>query len=276
MPTCRSRFVAIAAAVLSAALPCPAAAQHGLPVTPAHGQPLPIPGRSMVITRYGIVAASQPLAASAGVHMLEMGGNAVDAAIAANAANGLMEPAMNGVGGDLFAIVYIAKSGKIYGLNSSGWSASGMTPELLASRGLKRIPLRGIWGVTVPGAVAGWQALHDRFGTLPFADLFAPAIWIADHGVPISSAVATWIRQSTAVLTRLPATKRIFAKPDDTLYSFGELFQQPALAQTLRSVANDGASYMYTGAWARHFVMPTSRAASSGAPASHPPPPLRR
>src|SRR6185437_12079575 len=104
MPTCRSRFVAIAAAVLSAAFPCPAAAQHGLPATPAHGQPLPIPGRSMVITRYGIVAAS------AGVHMLEMGGNAVDAAIAANAANGLMEPAMNGVGGDLFAIVYIAKT----------------------------------------------------------------------------------------------------------------------------------------------------------------------
>ncbi|MGH7648447.1 MAG: gamma-glutamyltransferase, partial [Gemmatimonadaceae bacterium] len=83
----------------------------------------------MVITRYGIVAASQPLAASAGVHMLELGGNAVDAAIAANAANGLMEPAMNGVGGDLFAIVYIAKTGQIYGLNSSGWSASGMTPE---------------------------------------------------------------------------------------------------------------------------------------------------
>src|SRR5574337_264257 len=101
MPIRRHRSRAFLLALIIAAAPSALPAQHGLPVMPAHGQPLPIPGRSMVITRYGIVAASQPLAATAGVHMLELGGNAVDAAIAANAANGLMEPAMNGVGGDL-------------------------------------------------------------------------------------------------------------------------------------------------------------------------------
>ena len=249
MPTCRSRFVAIAAAVLSAALPCSAVAQHGLPVTPEHGQPLPIPGRSMVITRYGIVAASQPLAASAGVHMLEMGGNAVDAAIAANAANGLMEPAMNGVGGDLFAIVYIAKTGEIYGLNSSGWSASGMTPELLASKGLERIPVRGIWGVTVPGAVAGWQALHDRFGTLPFSTLLEPAIQYATEGFPVTEVIAnTWAEYSRTLEATPDAAKTYLI--DGHTPREGEIFRNPDLARTLTRIAQNGRDGFYKGATA--------------------------
>ena len=253
MPTCRSRFVAIAAAVLSAALPSPAAAQHGLPVTPAHGQPLPIPGRSMVITRYGIVAASQPLAASAGVHMLELGGNAVDAAIAANAANGLMEPAMNGVGGDLFAIVYIAKSGKLYGLNSSGWSATGMTPELLASRGLKRIPLRGIWGVTVPGAVAGWQALHDRFGKLPFSTLLAPAIRYAREGFPVTEVIADTWAEYLRTLAATPDAARTYLIDGHTPRE-GEIFRNPDLAQTLTRIAEHGRDGFYRGATANAIL----------------------
>src|SRR5262247_3695434 len=129
-----------------------------------------VAGRSRIATTLGIVAASQPLAARAGVQMLERGGTAADAAIAANAALGLMEPAMNGMGGDLFAIVYEAKTGKIYGLNSSGWSPTGMTVEYLAAHGVHdHLPRRGIFTVTVPGAVAGWDALRTKFGKLDFA-----------------------------------------------------------------------------------------------------------
>ncbi|HEX5437203.1 MAG TPA: gamma-glutamyltransferase [Gemmatimonadaceae bacterium] len=253
MRSFRRHVVAIAAAALSAALPLPAAAQRGLPKMPAHGQPLPIPGRSMVITRYGIVAASQPLAATAGVHMLEMGGNAVDAAIAANAANGLMEPAMNGVGGDLFAIVYIAKTGKIYGLNSSGWSATGMTPQLMASKGLKRIPLRGIWGVTVPGAVAGWQALHDRFGKLPLSTLLAPAIQYAKEGFPVTEVIAdTWAEYLRTLEARPNAAKTYLI--DGHTPREGEIFKNPDLARTLTRIAQQGRKGFYTGPTAQAIL----------------------
>src|SRR5581483_11829635 len=131
-------------------------------------------GRSRIATTYGIVAASQPLAARAGTQILERGGSAVDAAIAANAVMGLVEPEMNGVGGDLFAIVYDAGTGTLHGLNAGGWSPSGLTPALLTSRGYTQMPDLGIHSVTVPGAVAGWVALASRFGRLPFGHLMAP------------------------------------------------------------------------------------------------------
>ena len=121
-------------------------------------------GRSMVISRYGIVAAESPLAAQAGVQMLEHGGNAVDAAVAANAMMGVVAPMSNGIGGDLFAIVYDAKSGKLYGLNASGWAPAGLTIDFLKKQGLHDMPGDGIYSVTVPGAVDGWQKLLDRFG----------------------------------------------------------------------------------------------------------------
>src|ERR1044071_6294028 len=145
------------------------------------GQRPPVVGRSIVATQRGIVAASHPLAARAGVEMLERGGNAVDAAIAANAAMGLMEPAMNGIGGDLFVLYYEAKTGKTYGLNSSGWAPSGLTPEFLRSKGYASMPQSGIYSVTVPGAVAGWDALRSRFGTKPFSEILAPAIYYPEH-----------------------------------------------------------------------------------------------
>ncbi len=160
---------ALAAALVTAALlgawACNRApsARQGQPMNPP-----PVPGRSVVATRYGIVASSQPLASAAGVLMLEQGGNAVDAAIAANATLGVTEPMMNGVGGDLFAIVYLAKSKQLYGLNSSGWSATGMDPDFLAAKGVTAMPRLGVYSVTVPGAVAGWDALRGRFGTLGF------------------------------------------------------------------------------------------------------------
>src|SRR5215212_746022 len=128
-------------------------------------------GRSRVATKYGIVAASQPLAARAGVQVLEQGGNAVDAAIAANAVMGLVEPQSNGIGGDLFAIVYEAATGTLHGLNSHGWAPRALTPAVLKSRGLAAMPANGIHTVTVPGCVAGWDALRTRFGSLPMEDL---------------------------------------------------------------------------------------------------------
>src|SRR4051794_35553319 len=152
-------------------------------------------GRSRVATRYGIVAASQPLAARAGVQILERGGNAIDAAIAANAVMGLVEPAMNGIGGDLFAIVYEGRTKRLYGLNAGGWAPTGLTPALLKARGFQQMPKTGIYAVTVPGAVAGWDALRARFGKLPMSDLLAPAIFYAEHGYPVSEMVAaTWAR----------------------------------------------------------------------------------
>src|SRR6202158_4997675 len=121
-------------------------------------------GRSMVISRGGIVAAESPLAAQAGVRILERGGNAVDAAIATNAMMGVVEPMMNGIGGDLFVIVYDAKANKLYGLNASGWAPKRLTIEYLRGKGIRSMPQQGVNAITVPGAVDGWQKLADKFG----------------------------------------------------------------------------------------------------------------
>ena len=133
-------------------------------------------GRSRVATTLGIVAASQPLAAQAGARVLERGGHAVDAAIAANAVLGVVEPEMNGIGGDLFAIVYDAATDAVVGLNASGWSPNGASIARLASNGFDEMPADGIWSVTVPGAVAGWDALRRRFGRMEMSQLLAAAV----------------------------------------------------------------------------------------------------
>src|SRR2546429_3100245 len=147
---------------------------------------LPVPGRSIAASQHGVAACSQPLAAQAAVQILQRGGNAVDAAIAANSTQGLMEPTSNGIGGDLFAIVYLAKEDKLYGLNASGWSPAGMTLEFFKAQGLEgELPYHGVYTVTVPGAVAGWAALPQRFGRLPLATDLAPAIWYAENGFPV-------------------------------------------------------------------------------------------
>ena len=136
---------------------------------PQQQRPRVVTGRSKIATKYGIVAASQPLSARAGVQILERGGNAIDAAIAANAVEALVEPYYNGIGGDLFAIYYEAKTGKLYGMNAGGWAPTGLTPELLRSKGNTRMPSSGIYTVTVPGAVKGWEMMRARFGKLPMA-----------------------------------------------------------------------------------------------------------
>ena len=201
-------------------------------------------GRSKVATRYGIVAASQPLAARAGVQVLERGGNAVDAAIAANAVLGVVEPAMNGVGGDLFAIYYEAKTGKLYGLNSGGWAPSGLTPAFLKSKGLTR--LSGIHSVTVPGAVAGWDALRSRFGRLPLADVLAPAIFYAEEGFPVTDVIAQSWGGATRGLSANPNAAKTFLI-DGRAPRGGEVFRNRELGGTLRLIGESGAKGFYEG-----------------------------
>jgi gamma-glutamyltranspeptidase/glutathione hydrolase len=217
------------------------------------GAPLPVQGRSVIQTKFGIVATSQPLASMAGVQILERGGNAVDAAIAANSALGLMEPTSNGIGGDLFAIVYEAKTKKIYGLNSSGWSPKALTPALLASKGITTMPERGVYSVTVPGAVAGWNALHERFGTLPFSTLLAPAIYYAENGFPVNQVTAGLWSHSLKMLASHPNSASTYLINGKTPTA-GQVFSNRDLANSLRRIAAQGRDGYYKGPTAQAIV----------------------
>ena len=148
--------------------------------------------RSMVISRYGIVATEHPLASQIGAAILAQGGNAVDAAVAANAALGLFAPMANGIGGDLFAIFNEAKSGKFYGLNASGWAPAGLTLEFLKAKGCTDMPQAGIHSVTIPGCVDGWDKLLRRFGRKKLSDLLAPSIRCAEEGFPVTEIFASY------------------------------------------------------------------------------------
>jgi len=212
----------------------------------ANGAPKPVVGRSVVATTYGIVAASQPLAARAGVQILEHGGNAVDAAIAANATMGLMEPTGNGIGGDLFAIIYESKTGKLYGLNSSGWAPSGLTVDFLASKGIEQMPRRGIYSVTVPGVVAGWDVLRSRFGRLALSEILAPAIFYAENGFPVSEVIAGRWEQAEEFLASHPNSKQTFLV-DGRAPASGEVFRNPDLGASLRRIAEKGRDGYYKG-----------------------------
>jgi len=207
----------------------------------------------MVATRYGIVAASQPLAARAGVQILERGGNAVDAAVATNAAMGVMEPTGNGIGGDLFALVYEAKTGKLHGLNASGWAPTGLTPELLRSKGYSHMPELGAYSVTVPGVVAGWHSLSRRFGRLPFSELLASAIFYAENGFPVTEVVARLWSRSVEFLAEHPHSKRTFLAGGQAPRP-GEVFRNPDLAGSLRRIAGQGRNGYYTGELAEAVV----------------------
>ncbi len=214
---------------------------------PSAAAPPPVPGRSIVATTLGIVAASQPLAARAGVQILERGGNAIDAAIAANATIGLMEPTGNGLGGDLFILYYEAKTGTVHGLNASGWAPTGLTPEFLAAKGIKEMPQRGIYSVTVPGVVAGWDALRERFGTKPFAELLAPAIHYAEQGFPLSETIAGGWARSVKLHAAHPNSRKTYLVDGDRAPRAGEVFRNPDLAGSLRRIAERGRDGFYTG-----------------------------
>ncbi len=202
-------------------------------------------GRSMVITDRGIVATSQYLASQAGAQILARGGSAVDAAIAANAVLGVTEPMMNGMGGDLFLIYWDAKTGKLYGLNSSGWAPRGLSIDYLKQHGITSMPQHGINSVTVPGAVEGWSEAHKRFGRLPWKDLFGPAIYYAEHGYPVAELVHGYWTVGQPTLQNEEA-RRVFL-PNGKIPEVGQMFSNPDVAKALRLIADQGASAFYRG-----------------------------
>jgi gamma-glutamyltranspeptidase / glutathione hydrolase len=203
-------------------------------------------GRSMVISRNGIVAAESPLAAQAGVRILERGGNAVDAAIATNAMMGVLEPMMNGIGGDLFAIVYDAKANKLYGLNASGWAPKDLTIDFLHKQGIRDMPQKGVHAITVPGAVDGWQKLSDKFARKKLAEDLAPAIRTAQEGFPVPEWNALyWAAEVDYLRGDENATKTYL--PQDRPPKLGEVFRNPDLATSLQQIAAQGRNAFYKG-----------------------------
>jgi gamma-glutamyltranspeptidase/glutathione hydrolase len=210
-------------------------------------------GRSMVISRGGIVAAESPLAAQAGVRVLESGGNAVDAAIATNAMMGVVEPMMNGIGGDLFAIVYDAKANKLYGLNASGWAPRGLTIEFLRKQGIREMPQRGVHAITVPGAVDGWHALAEKFGRKKLSEDLAAAIRTAEDGLPVPEWTAAYWADELDLLRSDEAASQTYL-PNDHAPRVGEVFRNPDLGWSLQQIAEHGRDAFYKGAIAQKIL----------------------
>ncbi|HEY3864020.1 MAG TPA: gamma-glutamyltransferase [Verrucomicrobiae bacterium] len=209
--------------------------------------------RSMVISRCGIVASESPLASQAGAAMLAQGGNAVDAAVTANAVMGVVAPMMNGIGGDLFAIVYEAKTGKLYGLNASGWTPKRLSAVWLRGQGAASMPQSGIHSVTVPGAVDGWDKLLTRFGRKPLRDALAPAIRLAEEGFPVSEWVAAaWDISQTNLVNNDNAAATFL--PGGHSPAVGQIFSNPDLAASLKLIAAGGRDAFYRGQIAEKIV----------------------
>ncbi len=207
----------------------------------------------MVVTQYGIVATSYVQASQAGARVLEEGGSAVDAGIAANAALGVLEPMTNGIGGDLFAIYWEKKSGKLYGINASGWAPKGQSLERLRAKGLKEVPTYGIEAVTVPGAVDGWAKLHGRFGKLPWPQVLAPAISLAKDGNPVAEVIHGYWEHGVEALKTDPASEKLYM-PGGKVPDVGQVFRNPELAQTLTLIAQGGRDAYYKGPIAQAIV----------------------
>lgn len=202
--------------------------------------------RSMVATRQGIVATSQTLASQAGAAVLARGGSAVDAAIAANAVLGVVEPMMCGIGGDLFVIYYEAKTGKLYGYNGSGAAAKAMSVEALQAKGSYSMPAKGIHTVTVPGTVEGWEALHKKFGRLPWRDVFQPAIYYSREGFPVTE-IIHWEWQNSEYALRSDGNAQRVFLPAGRAPAVGEIFKNPELAKAYSILADGGAASYYKG-----------------------------
>src|SRR5262245_55825761 len=202
--------------------------------------------RSVVMGRRGMVATSQPLATAVGVDVLRRGGSAVDAAIAANATLGLVEPTGCGIGGDLFAIVRDAGSRKLFGLNASGRSPRGLTRAHFERLGLEQVPDRGPLSVSVPGAVDGWFELHARFGALPFGELLAPAIGYARDGFPLTEVIARDWAAGARALRDYEGFAAVFL-PGGRSPRAGEIFANPRLADAYELLATGGRDAFYRG-----------------------------
>jgi len=209
--------------------------------------------RSMVVSRNGIVAAESPLAAQAGVRILERGGNAVDAAIATNAMMGVVEPMMNGIGGDLFVIVYDAKASKLYGLNASGWAPKGLTIEYLQKLGLRDMPQKGVNSITVPGVVDGWHKLAEKFGRKKLGEDLAAAIRTARDGFPIPEWTAAYWAAEVDLLRGDEEAGKVFL-PSDRAPRVGEVFRNADLAASLEQIAQHGRDAFYKGEISKKII----------------------
>jgi len=202
--------------------------------------------RSEVIAQHGMAATSHPLATQVAIDILKKGGSAIDAAIAANACLGLMEPTGSGIGGDLFAIIWDAKTRKLHGLNASVRSPMSLTKEELFMRGVKRFPPTGPLPVSVPGAVDGWDQLHKKFGKLPFGDLLQPAIKYAEEGFPVTELIAYYLAAGARNLSKYEGFSDVFM-PDGRTPAKGEIFKNKFLADTYRKIAKGGRDAFYKG-----------------------------
>lgn len=202
--------------------------------------------RSVVMAQHGMACTSHPLATEAAIDVLKKGGNAIDAAIAANAVLGVTDPEMNGIGGDLFAIVYDAKTKKLYGLNASGRSPYNLTLDILKNNGDQFIPIRGALSVSVPGCVDGWFQLHDKFGKLAMTDILSYAINYARNGFPVADEAAFYFRDLKKMAGTFPNIKQVFMQNGDVPQR-GEVFKNPQLANSLEKIANGGRDVFYKG-----------------------------
>ncbi|WP_339738790.1 gamma-glutamyltransferase [uncultured Sunxiuqinia sp.] len=209
--------------------------------------------RSEVIAQNGMACTSQPLATQVALDILKSGGNAIDAAIAANAVLGLVEPTGNGIGGDLFAIVWDAKTKQLYGLNASGRSPYNLTLDYFEENGYDKIPALGPLPVSVPGCVDGWFELSQKFGSLPMSDILAPAIHYAREGFPLTELIAYYWKRNAEILQDYPGFAEVFL-PNGQAPAKGEIFKNPYLANTLERIAKQGRDVFYRGEIAREIV----------------------
>lgn len=218
-------------------------------------------GRSVVISTGGIVATEHPLASQAGATVLAQGGHAVDAAVAANAVMGVVCPMMCGVGGDLFAIV-CEDDGTLHGVNGSGWAPKGLTPDALERQEARSMPQSGAHSITVPGAVAGWSLLLERFGRKPLARLLEPATALATDGFPVAEITSEEWHNQAAFVGADPETAKTFL-PDGRAPMLGAIFRNPNLAWTYGQIAAHGADAFYSGEIARRLVAGLERRGSA-------------
>lgn len=206
--------------------------------------------RSEIIAQHGMAATSQPLATQVALDILKKGGNAIDAAIAANALLGLVEPTGNGMGGDLFAIIWSARDQKLYGLNASGRSPKSLTLKYFKENGYDKIPSHGVLPISVPGAVDGWFEMHGKFGTMDMKDILQPAINYARNGFPVTELIAYYMASGTRNLKRFPNVADVYM-PNGKSPAKGEIFKNPALANTLEIIAKKGRDEFYKGSIAK-------------------------
>ena len=233
--------------VVGVVLTCSVLAAERTPVAPGKV------GRSAIIAQHGVVATSQPLAAQIGLDVLKKGGNAIDAAIAANAAIGLVEPMSCGIGGDLFAIIWDAKTQKLYGLDASGRAPFKANRQFFADRNHVDIPTTGPLSWSVPGCVDGWAAMHQRFGSVPLEQLLEPSIRYAEGGFPVSEVIAgSWASSATGLASHPDSAKTYLI--DGKAPEVGQLFKNPYLGKTYREIAKNGRDAFYKGRIAQEIV----------------------